>query len=409
MSADRTSSLLPIEVIDRAICSESEDVVRLAAQWRRQLHAIPEIAFAESLTAEFVARKLLEIGIEVHRDIGGTGIVGVLRRGDSKRTIGLRAEMDALPMQEQNCFVHRSLHDGVMHACGHDGHTAMLLGAAMQLIRSGNFDGTVHLIFQPAEETGRGALAMLRDGLFERFPCDAIYAMHNRPSLPVGHFAVRKGAMMAAGGFLDIRVRGRSAHAARPDSGADAIYAGAAIIAELKNLVSRTVSSLEPAVVTATKFHGGKAYNVMPEEVAIGGTLRCCSKSTMDRLESALKNCACLVARALGTTAEADVRWIFPPTVNDDLQAEFVHSICSNVVGSQAVHRLETVNMASDDFGYFLERVGGCYFNIGTGSESHSCEVHHPMYDFNDEALRYGVRALVGLVETRLAIPRGGG
>jgi amidohydrolase len=370
--------------------------------WRQDFHAHPELGFEETRTAGLVAARLEEFGIEVHRGVGRTGVVGVLRAGSGKGCIGLRADMDALPVQEVNTFAHRSRHDGRMHACGHDGHTAMLLGAAKHLAATRNFDGTVNFLFQPAEEGLGGALAMIEDGLFERFPCDAVFAMHNRPSLPVGRFAVRAGAVMAAGGFFDIRVLGRGAHGARPESGVDPVVVAAQIVTALQSIVSRNVPPLESAVVSVTRIHGGDAYNVIPGQVEIGGTVRAFSRRVMAQVEASLRRIATGVAEAHAATVEIDLRWIFPPTVNDPAEAEFAATVCSAIVGPEHVVRDARVTMASEDFAYMLEKVPGCYLNIGNGGGESSCEVHHPGYDFNDRALPLGVSFFVQLVETRL-------
>ena len=251
-------------------------------RWRRDIHAHPELGFEERRTSDLVAAKLAEFGVEVHRGIGKTGVVGVLRSGSSRRSVGLRADMDALPIQEANRFAHRSTNDGRMHACGHDGHTTMLLGAARYLAETRNFDGTVNFIFQPAEEGIGGAKAMVDDGLFKRFPCEAIFGMHNRPGMPLGKFAVRSGPMMAGGAFFDIDIEGRGSHGARPESGVDSVLVAAHVTAALQSIVSRNVRPVDTAVVSVTQVHGGNAYNVIPQTVRLSGTVRAFSNEVMD-------------------------------------------------------------------------------------------------------------------------------
>jgi len=373
--------------------------------WRRDLHAHPELGFEETRTADFVATKLAEFGIEVHRGIGRTGVVGVLRAGTGSRRIGLRADMDALPIDEQNTFDHRSRHAGRMHACGHDGHTTMLLGAARELAQTRRFDGTVHFIFQPAEEGIGGARAMIEDGLFERFPCDSIFGMHNRPSLPVGCFAVRSGPMMAAGGFFDIRVSGRGAHGARPEAGVDPVLVAAHVVTALQSIVARNVPPAQSAVVSVTRIQSGEAYNVIPETATLGGTVRAFSRRTMERIETSLERIATGVATAFGARAEVDLRWVFAPTINDAREAEVAARVCTAMVGAEKVERDPPLILASEDFSYMLEKVPGCYVNIGNGDGgATSCEVHNPNYDFNDRALPFGVEFFVRLVETKLPI-----
>ena len=375
--------------------------------WRRDIHAHPELGFEETRTADLVAEKLAAFGCEVHRGLGKTGVVGTLRAGSSApslaRTLGLRADMDALPIEEVGTAAHRSVYPGKMHACGHDGHTTMLLGAARYLAETRNFDGTVHFIFQPAEEGQGGARAMVEEGLFEKFPCEAIFGMHNRPGMPVGQFAVRSGPMMAAGAFFDISVVGKGAHGARPESGIDPVLVAAHIAIALQTIVSRNAPPVETAVLSVTKIHAGDAYNVIPQTAQLAGTVRAFSREVMALVETSMKRIVKGVAEAFGATAEVDFRFLFPPTVNDARQADFAASICNELVGADKVNRNPALLMGSEDFSLMLEKVPGCYINIGNGVGESGCEVHNPSYDFNDAALPLGVSFFARLVETRLA------
>ncbi len=372
--------------------------------WRRDVHAHPELGFEEMRTAELVAGLLAQFGFdEVHRGIGRTGVVGTLRAGRGTQAVGLRADMDALPIHEANTFEHRSRYQGRMHACGHDGHTAMLLGAAKYLAATRNFDGVVHFIFQPAEEGLGGAQAMLADGLFERFPCEAIFGMHNRPGMPVGKFAVKSGPMMAGGGFFDIEVTGKGAHGARPESGIDPVLVASHIAVALQSIVSRNVSPTDTAVVSVTRIQAGEAYNVIPQTAQLSGTVRAFSRAVMDLIGARLPQIAAGVAQAYGAQVQSHVRFIFAPTVNDPDEAEFAARICAEVVGENNVERNPSLIMASEDFSFMLERVPGCYLNVGGGAAEGSCEVHNPGYDFNDAALPFGASFYARLIETRLA------
>ena len=371
--------------------------------WRRDIHAHPELGFEEHRTADLVAAQLEAFGIEVHRGVGRTGVVGVLRAGKSNRRVGLRADMDALPIREANTFAHRSTQAGRMHACGHDGHTTMLLGAAKVLAETRSFDGTVHFIFQPAEEGIGGAQAMIADGLFKRFPCDAIFGMHNRPGMGLGRFAVRAGAMMAGGAFFDIDIEGRGAHGARPEAGVDSVLVAAHVTAALQSIVARNVRPTETAVVSVTQIHSGDAYNVIPQTARLSGTVRAFSKDVMDLVGRNLARIAEGVAAGFGATAKTDYRPIFAPLVNDAQEAEFAASICAEIVGAENVKRDPALNMASEDFSFMLNEVPGCYINVGNGEGEGACEVHNPSYDFNDAALPYGAGFFVRLVERRLA------
>src|ERR1035437_8874265 len=372
-------------------------------EWRRDLHAHPELGFEETRTSDLVAAKLAAFGCEVHRGLGKTGVLGTLRAGASPRSVGLRADMDALPIAEANLFPHRSQHQGKMHACGHDGHTTMLLGAARYLAETRNFDGTVYFIFQPAEEGMGGAKAMVDDGLFEQFPCDAIFGMHNRPGLALGHFAVRAGPMMAAGAFFDIHVTGKGAHGARPETGIDPVMVAAHIAIALQTVVSRNAPPVETAVLSVTKIHGGDAYNVIPQTAQLAGTVRAFSRELMALIEASMRQIAKGVAEAFSATAEVDFRFLFAPTVNDAREAEFAAGICTGLVGAQNVERNPPLIMASEDFSLMLEKVPGCYINIGNGVGEGGCEVHNPAYDFNDAALTLGASFFARLVEVRLA------
>ena len=302
-------------------------------EWRRDIHAHPELGFQETRTSDLVAAKLKAFGIHVHRGLAKTGVVGTLRVGTSPRTLGLRADMDALPIEEANTFAHRSTHAGRMHACGHDGHTTMLLGAAKYLAETRRFDGTVHFIFQPAEEGLGGAKAMVDEGLFEKFPCDAIFGMHNRPSIPVGHFNVKSGPMMAGGAFFDIKVTGKGSHGARPETGVDSTLVAAHIAVALQSIVSRNVRPIDTAVVSVTKINAGDAYNVIPQEAHIGGTARAFTKEVMAKLEHSMRRIAKGTAEAHGARAEVDFRVLFNPTVNDPKEADFAAKICIDLVG----------------------------------------------------------------------------
>ncbi len=371
--------------------------------WRRDIHAHPELGFEEHRTADFVAQKLRDFGLEVYTGIGKTGVVGALRVGNTTRSVGLRADMDALPIQEANTFDHCSKHDGVMHACGHDGHTIMLLGAAKYLAATRNFDGQVYFIFQPAEEGIGGAMAMIEDGLFQQFPCDAVFGMHNRPTLPVGQFAVRSGAMMAGGAFFDIDITGNGAHGARPESGIDPIIVAAQMVTAIQSIVSRNLRPVETAVVSITQVHSGDAYNVIPHTARLSGTVRAFSQDVMKMVETRMKGIAEGVAASMGAQAVVDFRNIFAPTINNPTEAEFAAKICNEIVGAENVERNPPLIMASEDFSFMLEKVPGCYINIGNGGEEGGCEVHNPAYDFNDDAIPQGATFFARLVEERLA------
>ncbi|MBI1778239.1 MAG: amidohydrolase [Proteobacteria bacterium] len=370
--------------------------------WRRDIHAHPELGFQEQRTSDLVAAKLAEFGCEVHRGIGKTGVVGRLQIGNSPRSIGLRADMDALPIQETNLFAHRSRHDGRMHACGHDGHTTMLLGAARYLAKIRNFDGTVNFIFQPAEEGLGGGEAMVKDGLFERFPCDTIFGMHNRPGLPVGKFAIRSGPMMAGGAYFDIVVTGRGAHGARPESGVDPVLVASHITTALQSIVSRNVRPSDTAVLSVTQIHGGDAYNVIPQQATIRGTARAFSNETMALIEANMRRIATGVASGFGATAELDFRTIFLPLVNDSAEAAFIAETAAELVGEENVNRNAGLVMASEDFSFMLACRPGAYIQIGNGDKEGGCEVHNPGYDFNDEILPLGASLFVRLAERKL-------
>ena len=372
-------------------------------QWRRDIHAHPELGFAETRTAGLVAERLAGFGIEVHRGIGKTGVVGVLKAGSSPRSIGLRADMDALPILETNGFAHRSRDDGRMHACGHDGHTTMLLGAARYLAETRRFDGTVHFIFQPAEEGLGGAEAMLADGLFERFPCDTVFGMHNRPGLAVGKFAIRSGAMMAGGAFFDITVTGRGAHGARPESGIDSVLVAAHIATALQSIVARNVKPTDTAVLSVTQIHGGDAYNVIPPQAVMRGTVRAFSQDTMTLLQHNMARIAEGVAAGFGATAAVDFRRGFAPVVNDTAETAFIADGAAELVGEDNVNRNTSLVMGSEDFSFMLERRPGAYIQIGNGDGEGACEIHNPAYDFNDAILPLGASLFARLAERKLA------
>ena len=369
---------------------------------RRDIHAHPEIGFEEHRTAGIVAQQLAMLGIEVHRGIGGTGVVGVLRKGNGHAAIGLRADMDALPIEEATNLPYSSQTPGRMHACGHDGHTTMLLGAARYLATEGEFNGTVHFIFQPAEEGLGGAKAMLADGLFQRFPCDFVFGMHNRPGLPIGKFAMRPGAMMAGGGFFDIRVTGRGSHGARPEGSIDPVLTACHITTALQSIVARNIAPTDTAVVSVTSVTGGDAYNVIPQTALIRGTARAFRTEIMEQIETAMKRVVAGVAAGFGATAATDFRVLFAPTINDANQTRDLLAAAATVVGEANVDGDAPGVMASEDFSFMMEAVPGAYINIGNGDGVGSTQVHNPGYDFNDEAIPYGMALFAELVERKL-------
>ncbi len=368
-------------------------------QWRRDIHAHPEIAFEEHRTAAFVAEKLADFGLQVETGIAGTGVVGTLTRGRGNRAIALRADLDALPIQEANEFAHKSRNDGKMHACGHDGHTTMLLGAARYLASCDSFEGTVHFIFQPAEENEGGGKAMIEDGLFDRFPCEAVFGMHNIPGLPVGTFAIRPGPMMAAFDIFRVRIIGRGGHAAMPQFTIDPIIIGTKIVDAWQSIVSRFTDPQEPVVLSVTQFHAGDAYNVIPNEVELSGCTRCFSPRIQERLEKQMKQMAVDISQAYGATAEFFYERRYPPTINSQPEAEIAGEVACSIVGSDRVNLNPKPAMGSEDFAYMLMEKPGSYIWIGNGDGEGSCMVHNPGYDFNDDILALGATWWVRMVE----------
>ena len=369
---------------------------------RQDIHANPELGLEEHRTAELVAQKLEEWGIEVHRGVGGTGVVGVLRSGNGEATIGLRADMDALPIVEANDIPYRSRNQGMMHACGHDGHTTMLLGAARYLAETRAFNGTVNFIFQPGEEGVGGALAMLQDDLFARFPCNAVYGMHNRPGMPVGKYGISPGTAMAGGGFFDITITGKGAHGARPEESIDPVLVACHIGTALQSIVSRNVSPREVAVMSVTRVLSGDAYNVIPQTASMGGTVRTMKRETMALVEEGMRRIANGVASGFGATAEVDFRLIFAPLVNHEREFHAIADAAADLVGDANVNRAQAPAQASEDFAFMLEKVPGAYINLGNGD---SASVHNHHYNFNDEAIPFGSALYARLVERQL--PRG--
>jgi hippurate hydrolase len=369
---------------------------------RHDIHANPELGLEEHRTADLVARKLEEWGIEVHRGVGTTGVVGVLRSGNGEGTIGLRADMDALPIVEANDIPYRSRNQGKMHACGHDGHTTMLLGAARYLAETRNFNGTVNFIFQPGEEGVGGALAMLQDDLFQRFPCNAVYGMHNRPGMPVGKYGIAPGTAMAGGGFFDITITGKGAHGARPEESIDPVLVACHIGAALQSIVARNVSARDTAVLSVTRILSGDAYNVIPQTATMGGTVRTMKRETMTLVEQAMRRIVTGVASGFGATAEVDFRLIFAPLVNHDAEFNAIADAAAELVGDNNINRQQAPAQASEDFAFMLEKVPGAYINLGNGE---SAAVHNHHYNFNDEAIPFGSALFARLVERQL--PRG--
>jgi amidohydrolase len=367
--------------------------------WRHDIHAHPETAFEEVRTAAVVAEKLAQFGMEVHRGLAKTGVVGVLKAGKGGRAIGLRADMDALDMQEANGFAHRSRRDGKMHACGHDGHTAMLLGAARYLAETRNFDGTVYFIFQPAEENEAGGKVMVDEGLFDRFPCEAVYGMHNMPGVAVGQIGLMPGPMMASADFFRIDVKGVGAHGAFPHTGVDPILVGSEIVLALQRIVSRSVDPLRQAVVSVTQFNAGFTGNVIPATATLKGTTRAFLPEVQDLIEREMRRIAEGVAAAHGAEAALDYQRRYPPTINTPAETELAARAAEAIVGKDNVRRDLAPVMGAEDFGWMLQAKPGCYVWLGNGDGAGGCHVHNPNYDFNDEILPLGASYWATLVE----------
>ncbi|WP_020591658.1 M20 aminoacylase family protein [Kiloniella laminariae] len=371
--------------------------------WRHDFHQHPELGFEENRTAAKVAQLLRDFGLEVHEGIGGTGVVGLLKRGTGNRAIGLRADMDALAIAERNSFAHRSQNPGKMHACGHDGHTSMLLGAARNLAETGQFNGTVIFIFQPAEEHGRGALAMIDDGLFDRFPMEAVYALHNLPSLPTGHFAIKSGSVMACEDNFEIIIRGKGTHAALPHLGIDPILIGAEIVTALQSVISRTFNPTENGVLSVTDFATNGLRNVIPDQVILRGDTRSFSPDIQELIERTMQRIAAGICAAHGAEFSFSYSREFVATINSPAETEAALAVAQELAGADKVIEDAKPIMASEDFGHMLQHKPGCYLLLGNGADGPgSVGLHSPDYDFNDELLPVGAAFWSRLVENQL-------
>jgi amidohydrolase len=378
---------------------------------RRQIHANPELCFAEVQTADLVASKLSEWGIPMHRGMGTTGVVGIIKNGASDRAIGLRADMDALPMQEFNTFAHASKNAGKMHACGHDGHTAMLLAAAQHLAKNRNFDGTVYVIFQPAEEGGGGAREMIKDGLFDKFHMEAVYGMHNWPGMQVGKFAVSSGPVMASSNEFKIVIHGKGGHAALPHDGVDPVLAACQMVQAFQTIISRNKKPIEAGVISVTMIHAGEATNVIPDSVEIQGTVRTFTLELLDLIEKRMREIAEHTSAAFGATCEFEFDRNYPPTINSEAEANFAAQVMRDIVGEANVLKQEPT-MGAEDFSYMLLEKPGAYCFIANGEGDHRaighgggpCMLHNPSYDFNDDLIPLGATFWVRLVEASLKL-----
>jgi len=380
---------------------------------RREIHAHPELCFQEVRTADLIAKALTDWGIPIHRGMGTTGVVGIVKNGNSDRAVGLRADIDALPMTEHNHFAHRSQHPGKMHACGHDGHTAMLLAAAKHLSKHRNFDGTVYLVFQPAEEGGGGAREMIKDGLFEKFPMEAIFGAHNWPGMAVGQFALKSGPVFASSNEFKITIRGKGAHAAMPHNGIDPVPVACQLVQAFQTIVTRNKRPIDTAVISVTMIHAGEATNVIPDHCVLEGTVRTFTTEVLDMIERRMQAMAEATCAAFETRCEFSFRRNYPPTINHAAETEFVRHTLADVVGAANVQEFEPT-MGAEDFSFFLQKKPGCYFLIGNGDGTHRegghgmgpCMLHNPSYDFNDDLIPIGATAWVRIAETWLAQPR---
>jgi amidohydrolase len=389
-----------------SIVTEAASIVAV----RRDIHAHPELCFQEVRTADVIAAKLTEWGIPVHRGLGGTGVVGIVKNGTSARAVGLRADMDALPMQEFNTFAHASKHAGKMHACGHDGHVAMLLAAARHFAKNRNFDGTVYLVFQPAEEGGGGAREMIQDGLFEKFPMEAVFGMHNWPGGQVGRFAVSPGPVMASTAEFKITIRGKGGHGAMPHLGTDPVPVACQMVQAFQTIISRNIKPIDAGVVSVTMIHSGEATNVIPDSCELQGTVRAFRGEVQDLIEQRMKRIAEHTCQAHEATCEFEFHRNYPATVNSAAEAEFARKVMASIVGADNV-LVQEPTMGAEDFAFMLQAKPGAYCFIANGDGSHRemghgggpCMLHNPSYDFNDDLIPLGATYWVRLAEEWLA------
>ncbi|OGB41106.1 MAG: amidohydrolase [Burkholderiales bacterium RIFOXYC2_FULL_59_8] len=393
-----------MKIID-AILTQAPSLAAL----RRDLHAHPELCFQEQRTSDLVAAKLAEWGIPMHRGLGTTGVVGIVKNGSSNRAIGLRADMDALPMQEANTFAHASTQPGKMHACGHDGHTAMLLAAAQYLATHRNFDGTVYLIFQPAEEGGGGAREMIKDGLFDKFPMDAVFGIHNWPGLQLGQFAASPGPVMASSNEFKITLHGKGGHAAMPHNALDPVPVACQLVQSFQTIISRNLKPIDAGVISVTMIHAGEATNVIPNRCELQGTVRTFSLAVLDQIEQRMQVMTEHLCAASGLRADFEFKRNYPPTINSAAEADFVRQVMADIVGADQVLAQEPT-MGAEDFSFMLQAKPGCYAFIANGDGDHRalghgggpCMLHNPSYDFNDDLLPLGATYWVRLAEAWL-------
>jgi len=381
-------------------------------QIRRDIHAHPELSFDEQRTSDLVAEKLSQWNIPCIRGMGTTGVVGIIKNGTSTRAIGLRADMDALPMQERNTFAHASKYSGKMHACGHDGHTAMLLGAARQLSQNKQFDGTVYAIFQPAEEGGGGAKRMIEDGLFEQCPMHAVFGMHNWPGMATGKFGLTTGPMMASSNDFELTITGRGSHAAQPQKSVDPIMVAVQVAQSWQTIITRNKNPLEAGLLSITQIHTGSATNVIPDEATIIGTVRTFTVPVLDMIEERMRNIALHTANAFDAQVSFKFDRNYPPLINHAKETAIAVKVLSDVVGPINVEDNIEPSMGAEDFAYMLQEKPGCYVFIGNGEGDHRapghgsglCNLHNPSYDFNDDLLPIGATYWVRLAECYLAL-----
>jgi len=381
--------------------SVNEALLDEVKQWRKQIHSQPELGFKEFKTSSFIVDKLQSFGIEVHQGLGGTGVVGTLKNGVGP-TIGIRADIDALPIAEQNDVDHKSTHANCMHACGHDGHTSVLLGAAKHLSQHKEFSGTIHFVFQPAEEVLGGAKAMIDDGLFDKFPMDAVYGLHNWPGLPVGEIAVNNGPMMASFDTFEITLTGKGTHAAMPHLGADPIAAGAALITNIQSIISRRVSPLQSGVISVTQMNSGDTTNVIPDVAILKGTVRSFDMDVRQSMQEMLTEMVATLPPLYGVKGEMDYHIRYPVTTNDSQAYLEIKEAATKALGADKVNTDVEPSMASEDFSFMSQVVKGAYFWLGVDGSIPSKPLHNASYDFNDDAIETGIKVWVSLVESEL-------